>query len=392
MVFRVVASLLLLLALQACGPSDRSGGRKEAEPGTGCTAGEQAVALRHARRLQAWKGPGYYRVWVHPADSSAPPLSYLLLDSSAVLDAACLKGQRVIRVPVQRAALVSTTHAALFAALDCRERVAGMSWADNLYDEGLRARYRQGQIAELSAEGNLDLERILALEPDLVMTYMTADPEYGQFRKMEQLGLPVMANAEFAELHPLGQAEWLRLGGWLTGRERQADSLFGLVESRYQSLAQRATGTSSSPTVFSGLDYQGAWTVPRGGSFAAAYLRDAGARYVWAAEAGTGSLSLDFEQVLLGASEAEVWVNPGAARSLAELEAFNPRLVNFRAWKTGRVYNNDARMSASGGNDYWESAVVRPDRVLEDLIRIFHGQNGPLRPDPDSLTYYRLLP
>jgi iron complex transport system substrate-binding protein len=389
---RLLASLLLLLALQACGPSDGSGGRKAAEPRASCTAEESPVVLRHAKRLQAWRGEGYYRVWVHSADSGRAPLSYLLLDSSAALEADCLEGQRVIRVPVQRALLVSTTHAALFAALDCRERVAGMSWAANLFDPELRARYARGELAELSAEGNLDLERMLALEPDLVMTYLTADPEYGQFRKMEQLGLPVLANAEFAEVHPLGQAEWLRLAGWLTGEERMADSLFERVEARYLSLSQRAAVLSSRPSVFSGLDYQGSWTVPRGGSFAAAYLRDAGARYIWAEVQGTGSLHLDFEEVLMRASEADFWINPGAARSLTGLAEFNPRLAHFRAWKTGRVFNNDARMSPGGGNDYWESAVVRPDRVLEDLIRIFHSRNGPLSSDPDSLTFYRLLP
>jgi iron complex transport system substrate-binding protein len=55
--------------------------------------------------------------------------------------------------------------------------------------------------------------------------------------------------------------------------------------------------------------------------------------------------------------------------------------------KNGHVFNNDARSSLAGGNDYWESGTVRPDLVLADLIEVFH---------PDLLTdhsfvYYRQL-
>ena len=54
--------------------------------------------------------------------------------------------------------------------------------------------------------------------------------------------------------------------------------------------------------------------------------------------------------------------------------------------KEGRVYNNILRTNASGGNDYFESGVVRPDLVLRDLIKIFH-------PDlvADDFIYYKRL-
>ncbi len=39
-------------------------------------------------------------------------------------------------------------------------------------------------------------------------------------------------------------------------------------------------------------------------------------------------------------------------------------------------------MNSGGGNDFWESGAVRPDLVLEDLVRIFNG-SGEKFPDPD---------
>jgi iron complex transport system substrate-binding protein len=45
-----------------------------------------------------------------------------------------------------------------------------------------------------------------------------------------------------------------------------------------------------------------------------------------------------------------------------------------------------ARDRKVGGNDYWESAVVNPDIVLRDLIKIFHPE---LVEEP--FVYYKQL-
>ena len=38
-------------------------------------------------------------------------------------------------------------------------------------------------------------------------------------------------------------------------------------------------------------------------------------------------------------------------------------------------------MNSNGGNDYWEGAVVRPDLLLKDMIKVCH---------PELLTEYEL--
>jgi len=382
----------LLVGLFSCHPNNRE------QPGH---AGEDAchallnaelpIRLWHATRLQAWRGPGYVRVWVQAMDSSAAGdlgYGYLLLDSTATVSADCFSDYVHVRVPLQRVVCVSTTHAALFARLNCRELLVGMSWLDNLFDPELRERAADGRLREISREGDLNLEVIVDLEPGLVLTYLTADPEYGDFDRMREMGVPAMPVAEFLEPHPLGQAEWIRLGGWLLGREREADSLYAEVRAAYLQAREQAQAAASRPTVFTGMDYQGSWTVPRGGSFAAVYLKDAGADYVWADVPGAGSYAVDFEAVLDRAGQADFWIHPGAARSRTAMAALDARLRHFQAWQQGQVYNNDARLSPGGGNDYWESAILRPDLVLKDLIAIFHPE---LRAQ-DSLVYYRKLP
>ena len=58
----------------------------------------------------------------------------------------------------------------------------------------------------------------------------------------------------------------------------------------------------------------------------------------------------------------------------------NPKFADAKSVRDKTVYNNNLRITATGGNDYWESAVVRPDVVLRDLIHIFHPNLYPTQP------------
>jgi len=70
------------------------------------------------------------------------------------------------------------------------------------------------------------------------------------------------------------------------------------------------------------------------------------------------------------------------------LGIFDPRFALLPPFRGNRIYNNDARRNGTGGNDYYEGGVWRPDQVLEDLASIFHPNLFPgYRP-----VYYRRLP
>ena len=53
----------------------------------------------------------------------------------------------------------------------------------------------------------------------------------------------------------------------------------------------------------------------------------------------------------------------------------------------GRVFNNNKRAGANGGNEFWETGTVHPNLVLADLVKIFHPE---LLPEHE-LVYYRKL-
>lgn len=295
---------------------------------------------------------------------------------------------------LERIAVVSTTHAAFFSALQQRHRITALSWLDNYYDDSIRSMIDEGGIMEIASQMDLNHELIVQLQPDLVLTYLTADPDYGDFKKLKELGLDVLPIAEFRETHPLGQLEWIKVFGCLTGQLDQSEEYFLKVKKDYLQMRDNlaawivAEGRPK-PKVLTGMPWQGNWTLPQADAFAAQYLKDAGMDYPWNDSPGSGSISLDFEAIFVKAHDCDLWLNPGAARTLGDIEAVNSKLRNFDAFKQERVWNNDLRINANGGNDYWESAICRPDLVLADLVRIAHPEY--VSEGAGKFTYYRSL-
>ena len=112
--------------------------------------------------------------------------------------------------------------------------------------------------------------------------------------------------------------------------------------------------------------------MPQGDSWAALFIKDAHATYLWADDKGTGSLSLPFETVLDRAVDADYWIGPSQFTSLSEIAAANQHYKKFRAYQKGQVYSFSSRKGATGGIIYYEVASNRPDLVLKDLVNIFH--------------------
>jgi iron complex transport system substrate-binding protein len=231
------------------------------------------------------------------------------------------------------------------------------------------------------------VEKALELSPDLIITYGSGFPDYDAHPILIEAGLKTVVNAEWLDTSPLGRAEWGKFIAVFFNKEADAETLFAKTVEQYTAYAALAAGVTEKPTVFTGSDYQGTWSIPGGNSFAAAFLKDAGAAYLWADDTSTGSLPLAFESVFEKAQSADYWVNVGFFFTLADVLAADARYADFAAYQNGTIWNNDAKTSAAGGNDYYESAVAHPEIVLADLIKIFHPD---LLPEHE-LVYYRQL-
>lgn len=73
----------------------------------------------------------------------------------------------------------------------------------------MRQRIDAGFVKELGIDKGMDLEALFKLKPSLVMGY-TMGSDLGQLKKIQELKIPVVINAEYLEKHPLGRAEWIK--------------------------------------------------------------------------------------------------------------------------------------------------------------------------------------
>ncbi len=297
-------------------------------------------------------------------------------------------GAKRISLPLTSLATTSTTELPFVLALGLENSLLGHDELDFIVSPELRQRAEAGRLREVGSGAKLDLEKVLDVGPELLLVDHPGRLGSGQAERLEEAGVAVVAVPSFLEASPLGRAEWIKVLGYFFDREAEAEIFFSQVEKRYSELVARAAGAQRRPTVLTSAPLSGTWYVPGGQSFLAQLLADAGAAYLWAEDASTGSLALDVEAVIERGADAEIWLHPSDLASLAAIRANDPRLGTISALQEGRVWGNDLRLGPAGGNDYWEQGSARPDLVLADLLGILHPDLMP-RHQP---YFHRLLP
>lgn len=277
----------------------------------------------------------------------------------------------IIPVPARRIILTSTTHIPSMESLGMDDRIVGFPGLDLISSPKTRKRMEAGEIRELGANEQLNTELVLSLQPDLVIGFgVNGAP--GAYRTLEASGIPVVYNGDWMEENPLGKAEWIQFFGLLLGREEQASRSFGSVERAYQEARDLAATAGTTPTVLSGALYRDVWYLPGGGSWAAQFIRDANARYLWEDTPQAGSLSLSLESVLEKGSQAEFWVSPSQYTSYEEMALANAHYGQFRAFRERKVISYAATRGPGVGLLYFEEGPGRPDLILKDLIFWLH--------------------
>ena len=86
-------------------------------------------------------------------------------------------------------------------------------------------------------------------------------------RRMKQTGLPILYNIEWQEKSILGRAEWIKFIGAFFDKEKLADSIFSQIAEQYNEIKKKAEKLSYAPSILSGQDYRGTWSMPSGRSY-----------------------------------------------------------------------------------------------------------------------------
>ncbi len=299
---------------------------------------------------------------------------------------------RVFTIPVESAITLSSPHLSYISELNETSSVKGHKAINLIHDKEIQRIAREGRIIEIGTgsnamDGLFKTEIMIEMEPDIVFCSASGNAEYDKQPKLLEAGLKPAITAEWMESHPLGRSEWIRYFSLFYNDEKTANAVFERIAANYSAIADTAKNTTSKPALFSGLDSQGTWSAPAGGSYMAVLFRDAGGDYLLGHDNGHGDNTFDFESVYDQAQGADFWINTGTGDRIEEILAFDSRYSRFKAFQTGNVYHFNARKNEFGGNDFYQSGVVHPDIVLADLVKILHPE---LLPDHE-LYYYRHL-
>ena len=277
-----------------------------------------------------------------------------------------------IKIPLKTLASTSVTHLEFLSLLDEIQTITGVCSPALIYNPELQKNIQAGKITDLGDAFSLNVEKTLVLKPEALMTSGFNQADAGA-QRIGQAGIPVIFNNEWMETSLLGRAEWIKFVAVFYNKEQLADSIFTDIEKRYNELKDRALKVKKKPKVMSGNNFRGTWYMPVGQSFMGQLFRDAGGDYFFANDTTTGSLPLNVETVLKNFAETDVWLNVNFS-TIDELIKTDSKHALFHPVITRQVYNFNKRLLPSSANDFWESAVARPDLLLGDVIAILHPE------------------
>jgi len=346
--FNLVHLTFLILLFTSCQTDQKKSAHSE---------NLRPVEVRHARGLRIWKNDNSYKIQVrNPQDTLQIIGTYHFNISGDSAD-----------IPIKSFALGSTTIASYFPKLGLNEHITGLTFTDLVLNSELRERINSEQIIELTSGGELDFEKVLALNPGCFLTYSTGS---SNLDRIQEQGIDVYALPEHLESTPLGRAEWIKMIGCLSGKLDKSISVVEEIEEAYSELKSQAAFTSSRPRVFTGSRYRDHWYAPGNESYIAAYIRDAGGDYSFRDIEGHGSAELDMEAALEQMSRADYWgmvVSQDSAFTIDQLVEEDERYRDFPSVKSNNVFVCNSKKA-----DYFGDGVVEPHIILADLVAIFH--------------------
>lgn len=342
------------------------------------------LVFKYARMIHVVQHEGYTDVTIdNPWKEGRVLHRYRLVPSAATQSQPTVKddGFTLVRVPLQRSVVFTSVHAALLQQLGASSQVAGVADLKYMKMPYVREGVARGTIEDCGDGMSPVIEKIIDAEADAIL--LSPFENSGGYGRLEDINIPLIECAEYMEQSPLARAEWIRFYGLLYDRQRQADSIFAIVDSNYGLLKKVATTSRINPTVLMDKQTGSVWYVPGGRSTIGRMLQDARCNYPYAADEHSGSLALPFESVLEKCGEADVWLfryDSEQPMTRARLMTEQPGYPQLRPVKTGRLYGCNVMTSM-----FYEESPFRPDYLLQDFIQILHPDIPNLLP----LRYYQ---
>ena len=281
-------------------------------------------------------------------------------------------GQAIVGA-AERVVCMSTSYVAMLDALGLTEAIVGVSGKQYVMNDAVRS---NPEVRDVGYDSSLDFEAMLLLDADLVILYGVSSENSAVTAKLREIGIPYIYLGDYTEQSPLGKAEWVVAVAEIMGCRERGEELFASIVERYEAVKESVVPVDKPRRAMLNLPYQDVWYMPSDDSYLVRLIHDAGGEYIYNGKNPTaGSKGISLEEAIALVSEADVWLNVGQCNTLDEVRGSAQLFSEMEVERRGEVYNNNRRRSEGGGSDFWESAIVRPDVVLADLVKIFSGQS-----------------
>jgi len=328
---------------------------------------------KHAKGFDIQTYPDYAKLSIKaPYPDAKGALEYILIPKGEKVPSK-LKGKKIIRTPIEKLVVTSTTHIPFLELLGEEKSLVGFPSLQYISSQKTQKLITNGHIKELGNGQDINTEVLLNLQPEIIIGF-AMNSNNKMFSKIEKAGIPVLLNGDWLEETPLGRAEWLKFFAILFEKEAVADSIFNRIEKEYNDAVTIAKKASTKPTILSGSIFKDIWNLPAGNSFMAQYLKDANTNYLWANSQGKGSLSLNFESVFEKGEKADFWLDSGIYTRFKELAAANLHYTKFKAFQTKSIFSFAHQKGKNGGLLYYELAPAQPHIILKDIIKAVHPE------------------
>ncbi len=340
-----------------------------------------ATNLKYAKGFTITQNDNYTILEVtQPWPNATKTYKYALISKENAAKTSFMKDEYdgIIIKPIEKLVVMSTTNIPSLEYLGVDNTLVGFPNTQYISSKKTRTRVKNGYIKDLNNDLDINMERLIDLQPDLVIGF-SVNGNNKILEQIEKYGIPVAIDGAWTEQHPLGRAEWIKCIAAFFDKSKVADSIFNTIETNYIDAKEMALKTKEKPLVMSGSMFKDIWNIPGGKSFVAKYLEDAHTNYLWKDNDNNGSLQLNFENVLDKAQNADLWIGAGSFHTKQQMLESHKGYSYFDAYKNNTIYTYTKKTGPTGGLLYFELGSLRPDLILKDIINIAH---------PNTLTDY----
>ena len=281
-----------------------------------------------------------------------------------------------VRTPLESNLVFTAPHCQLLTELGCQNAITGVCDKDYINIPDIKSRAQADAkvahpIMDCGSSMQPDIERIIALHPEALL--ISPFENNGGYGKLDKLRIPIIETADYMETSPLGRAEWIKLYGLLLGSSK-ADSLFSAIEKEYLQLKAEAAKLPLGLSILTERKTGNVWYVPGGKSTMGILLRDAHAKYIFADDQHSGSLSMSPEQIIAKGNQIDVWAFKyfgGNALTRQDLLAEYQGYQALKAFQSGNIYETNTSCEP-----YFELTSFHPEILLREFIILSHPEAG----------------